>query len=409
MKPGVAARVAAADALRRINDEGAYSNVVLRRLPPTLSEGERRAVEATVRGALRLQRRWDRAIAAAAGRDVASLDPEVRAVLRLLAQETFGDVRPSHAVVDTAVEAIRELGRPQAAGFVNAVGRKLTTTSAPTGREGEPGFPFGVADWIYRELVTALGRTSAEEFLSASNEAAVLGVRHRPGREPPTGYSPAEGIAGAGFLPSPPSTPGDVDIIDPASTAVALALEAQPGMSVLDVAAAPGGKTAALWDAMAGRGILVAADRHRSRLARTRRRLNHLGAKPHYVVMDGRVPAFPEGSFDRILVDAPCTGLGTLRRRPEIRHRLDPEAPRRMAELQTAIVDAALRLLKPAGRLVYSACTLFPAETVEVVAALDAHPPEGLPGERWGNGLLLAPHTTGTDGMFMAVVERVSR
>jgi 16S rRNA (cytosine967-C5)-methyltransferase len=130
-----------------------------------------------------------------------------------------------------------------------------------------------------------------------------------------------------------------------------------------------------------------------------------MGVVAEYLVMDGRAPALRRRSFDRVLLDAPCTGLGTLRRRPEIRHRLEPESPHRLAPVQRNLVTAALELVAPGGRLVYSVCTIFPEETIDVVADLDADAPDGLPGEPWGKGWLLAPHTTGTDGMFIAVVQ----
>ena len=198
---------------------------------------------------------------------------------------------------------------------------------------------------------------------------------------------------------------GTVDLIDPASTAVGLALAPEPGQRVLDMAAAPGGKTAHLWDLMGGDGLLIAADRNERRLASARRRLGAMGVGAGFVVMDGRAPAVRSASFDRVLLDAPCTWLGTLRRRPEIRQRLDPESPRRLAPVQHHLLDEALALVAPGGRLVYSVCTVFPEETIEIVAERDARPPEGLPGEPWGKGWLLAPHTSGTDGMFIAVIE----
>ena len=114
----------------------------------------------------------------------------------------------------------------------------------------------------------------------------------------------------------------------------------------------------------------------------------------------------PLASMDGVLLDAPCTGLGTLRRRPEIKHRLAANAPFDAGKRQRAMLDAALALLAPGGRLVYSVCTVFAEETVDVVAGRRGRAPADLPGRPFGDGLLLSPHTTGTDGMFICVFDR---
>jgi 16S rRNA (cytosine967-C5)-methyltransferase len=183
------------------------------------------------------------------------------------------------------------------------------------------------------------------------------------------------------------------------------ALSVTPGDTVLDMAMAPGNKTAAIADALARSGRVVASDLHTRRSFSAARRLARMGVTVDMVIADARRPPFRPGTFDRILLDAPCTGLGTLRRRPEIKLRLDPEAPGRLAAVQRQMLEAALPLLRPGGRLVYSVCTVFPEETVEVVAGLGAVPPAELPGRVWSDGRLLAPHLTATDGMFIAVID----
>jgi 16S rRNA (cytosine967-C5)-methyltransferase len=212
------------------------------------------------------------------------------------------------------------------------------------------------------------------------------------------------GIDGAWTVPGREAAAG-LAVMDPASTAVALAVGAEPGHRVLDVAAAPGNKTMALDAALGGRGLLVAADRNRRRVAVARRRLAATGVIGPWVVADGAHPPFRPGSFDRVLLDAPCTGLGTARRRPEIKFRLDAGAPDRMAALQRALVEGSLPLLRPGGRLVYSVCTVFAEETVAIASAFGGRPPDGLPGRAEGDGWLLAPHLTGTDGMFVTVID----
>ena len=135
-----------------------------------------------------------------------------------------------------------------------------------------------------------------------------------------------------------------------------------------------------------------------------RRRLLRHGADPSWVVADGRRLPFEASTFDRVLLDAPCTGLGTLRRRPEIRHRLQEDSPARAGELQRELLEAALTVVRRGGVVTYAVCTVFPEETIEVVADLAAEPPTGLPGRPFGKGWLLGPHLTDSDGMFISLV-----
>jgi 16S rRNA (cytosine967-C5)-methyltransferase len=403
MKPGVRQRVVAAEMLHRITDQGAYSNVVVANLPDDLPSVERQFVHHLVMATVRNLIRWDAAVESLSGRDTDAIDPLVLAILRVLAQEVLGDERAAHGAVDSAVEATQELGLGRARGFVNAIGRRLAEAETPE-RPGDGGFDLGIPQWMFDRVSAARGAAAAREFFAASNEPARVGVRVRPTRQAPEGITWVEGIPGAGYVARPPR-PGPIDLIDPASTAVAHAVAAAPGMRVVDLAAAPGGKTAALWDAMAGEGRLVAVDIHERRLERTRRRLAALDVEPEFLHADARSTGLEPESWDRVLLDAPCSGLGTLRRRPEIRHRVRPENPDQLAGLQTDLIAAALKLLRQGGRLVYSVCTIFAEETIDVVAPFGGTPPD-LPGDVWGGGRLLGPDSTGTDGMFISIVER---
>ncbi|MEA3511130.1 MAG: methyltransferase domain-containing protein, partial [Actinomycetota bacterium] len=161
-----------------------------------------------------------------------------------------------------------------------------------------------------------------------------------------------------------------------------------------------------LSDLLGGQGTIVGMDRNAGRLASAQRRLVRLGADAWWVIGDAMKPPFARASFDRILLDAPCTGLGTLRRRPEIRHRLRPESAAEAGRVQRQMLEAAISLLRPGGRLVYSVCTVTPEETANVVAGIDSHAPEGLPGSAIDGGILLAPHVSASDGMFVAVIDR---
>jgi 16S rRNA (cytosine967-C5)-methyltransferase len=244
-------------------------------------------------------------------------------------------------------------------------------------------------------MVTAWGEAEAEAFFVASLEDAPVYVRASSGKEPPSA-EPVAGIPGAYRVVA--ASVGELPVQDPSSVAVGLAVEAMPGARVVDLAAAPGGKTLHLLDQVGPEGTVVALDVHQRRLLSARRR----ASQAHWVLADSRLPPLQEESFDRVLLDAPCSGLGTLRRRPEIRHRVSDEEVVRLASLQSELIAAALPLVGPGGKLVYSVCTVTPEETVEVVGAYNARPPEGLPGRVWGKGWLLGPHLTGTDGMFVS-------
>ena len=311
----------------------------------------------------------------------------------------FGEGAP-HAAVNEAVSAAgRAHGKP-AGGFANAVLRAVQRQDEqmPAGLEGRA-LELGAAPWIVERLAAAWGDREAGEFLTSSLQPAARTARQRPGVD-----ADGDQVAGIPDAVVIGSEAEGLVPMDPSSVAVGWAVAPEAGMTVLDLAAAPGGKTMHLFDQMAGEGLLVAADRHPRRVASARRRLERAGVTVPWVVADGARAPFAPGTFDRVLLDAPCTGLGTLRRRPEIRHRLVESNPARAGALQQRLLDAALSLVKPDGYVVYAVCTVFPEETTEIVAGRRAEAPGGLPGRPAGNGWLLGPHLTDSDGMFISVV-----
>lgn len=400
MKPGVAARAEAARLVGRVVRGGAWSNVLLRRLD--LSPDDARLVRHLVYGSLRNLGRLDRAVGGLSSRPAASIDEGLLDVLRVAFHEVLFGRTPDHAVADTAVEAARALGHGRAAGFVNALVRRLQ-------KQGEPSPPAGAAEafclpeWVMEDLASAWGEGPALAFAEASHRDAPLSFRMRPGRPPPAGALPAA-VPGAFTHPEGRAPDGAV-VQDPSSLAAVLALEAEAGERVLEVGAAPGGKSMALWD-MGPPGLLAALDIHEGRIRRAVRRTASAGFGGRWVRADGARLPFRPASFDRVLVDAPCTGLGTLRRRPEIRFRVTPEERGRLAALQRRLLEEALAAVRPGGRAVYAVCTVTRAETTEAVEGLGGRPPEGLPGLRLDNGLLMGPHLTNTDGMFISVFDR---
>jgi 16S rRNA (cytosine967-C5)-methyltransferase len=407
MKRGVEARVVAATLLQRIINEGAYSNVVIRTGTEDMERRDALFVQLLVYTAIRYLRRIDRTIDQRVSREV---DTVVRDILRIgVAEVLFTDGEP-HAVVDSAVEATRALDVPRASGFVNGVLRAVQRKGEPPIPDGPSGeaLRLGVPQWLYLDLVSAYGVDTATAFLESSNLPTRIGVRRRSG-EPPG--RPVRGIDDAFVLDDIAAhrraiADGELVISDPSSTAVAAALEPKPGDRILDLAAAPGGKTLHLSDLVSGRGRIVAMDRHERRAGIARQRTQRWGTGIEWVVGDAVAPPFAEATFDRVLLDAPCTGLGTLRRRPEIRHRIEDGSAARAGRLQRRMLEAALPLLREGGRLVYSVCTVTPEETTEVVEGTGSRAPAGVPGAALAGGVLLAPHITGSDGMFVAVIDR---
>lgn len=392
-------RARAADLLGRVLRSGAYSNVLLSHLGDSPDD---RLVRRLVYGTLRHLIAVDEVVAAASTRPLAKIDPAVLDILRIGAWELRFGAGAAHAAVDEAVSAAKAVRGAAAGGFVNAV---LRAIQAEHGGTLSPAAELGVSDWVHRSLATAWGDGEARAFFEASLQPAPRTVRLRPGSR--AVGSPVPGVAHAAVVDE--VGPG-MTVMDPSSVAVGLAAAVEPGMTVLDVAAAPGGKTLHLADEMAIQdpgtgGLLVAADRHERRVVSARHRLRGLGLDLPWLFADGTDLPFPAATFDRVLLDAPCTGLGTLRRRPEIRHRLTPADPARAGELQHRLLAEAVRVARPGGMVVYAVCTVFAEETVDVVAGFDARPPGGLPGRAAGKGWLLGPHLTGGDGMFISLVQ----
>lgn len=394
-------RALAARTLHRVLNEGAYSNVLVAKAE--LTDGADRGLyQRLVYDALRHLAGIDEAIAAATPRKLDRIQPEVLSVLRIGTAEIRYLQRAPHSAVLYSVEAVREIGKPKAAGFVNAVLRSVARSAdAPVPADAYLGYQV----WLFDRL-TDLFDSEARSFMEGSNQPAETGIRSRDGIE----RGSETGIAGARYVVHDKTLEtlvrdGSVDVIDPASVAVANALAVKPGDTVADLAAAPGGKTRVVADATGPDGIVVACDIHLRRLTSARRRSSSF-TQIRWVVADARTPPLRSGAFDRVLLDAPCTGIGTLRRRPEIRHKLAPDTSAAYGTLQRLLLERALDLVRPGGRLVYSVCTVFPEETTEVVGGLGGHAPAGIDGMALGDGVLLAPHVTGTDGMYISVFDR---
>jgi 16S rRNA (cytosine967-C5)-methyltransferase len=374
-RPG-SARAVALDALDRIDRGGAYANLVLpgELDASELSAADRRFVTNLVYGTTRQRRACDFLVDRFLARPV---EGRARSALRLGAyQLAFAGVPPHAAVGETVAVAPRP-----ARGLVNAVLRRVA--EAPVSWPDDA-TRLSVPDWLLAELTASLGSERAQAAVAAMNEPATVSER-------PDGY-----------------------VQDPASQDVAASVGAGPGDRVLDLCAAPGGKATAL--AAAGARVVAADVRlGRARLVQANAARVGVADRVAVVAADGTRPPWPAAVSDRVLVDAPCSGLGTLRRRPDLRWRVEPESVPRLAALQRRLVAAAADLVRPGGTLVFSVCTLTVAESTAVDEWLAAERPDvvpvdppGAPWESWGRGAMLLPQTAGTDGMCLFRYERRS-
>ncbi len=403
MKPGVAPRAAARRIVTRVLRSGAYSNLVARTETGDLIGGDaglaRRLAYDTLRNLLRI----DRTISAVSTRAIESIDVEVLDVLRVGVNELLFAGTADHAAVDSAVEVARSINRG-AAGFTNAVLRAVIRQGEPDLPEGEEGSALqsGQPRWIYRLMVNAWGREEADSFFAVSQSEASRTARLRFG-VPPEGAVPVAGIADAYELPADSYVPENMTVQDGSSIAVGLALDPQAGERILDMAAAPGGKSLHIADQLNGQGVVIASDVHLRRVNSAASRWTDSSVR--WCAADGRRTPYRSQSFDRVLVDAPCSGLGTLRRRPEVRYRLDQGSLTAMASRQRQMLAEAQRVVRPGGVIIYSVCTVTPEETVDITDGLPTEPLDGLPGRPWSGGWLLGPHLTGTDGMFITRIK----
>ena len=357
------AREVAYEALLRIDHEGAYANLVVPALldRSSLSDQDRRFVTDLVYGTTRMRRACESLVERFV---LTEPDPEVRTLLRLGAyQLAFGGTAPHAAVGETV-----ELALPKVRGFVNAILRRVAGAEKVWPDDASR---LSYPDWIVDRFVAELGEFEGFAALECMNE-------------PPPVHERADGY-----------------IQDRASGWVADLVGAAAGERVLDVCSAPGGKATA----MASTGALViAADLQAHRAALVADNAHRIGYDIPVVVADGTLPPFREKSFDRVLIDAPCSGLGALRRRPDARWRISEQDIVDLTGIQRRLLDATAPLVRPGGVLVYSVCTLTAAESID-------HPtPDGFEvitddvGDEWtsfGKGFRILPQDADTDGMVI--------
>ena len=433
------ARLIAFEILQRVAD-GAYASVLLALREPELSEPDRGLCHELVMGVLRWQLWLDRLIEYFARRRISDLDAGVQIALRLgLYQLRFLSRIPASAAVNESVK-LTNLARLRSAGaFVNAVLRRAT-------REPEIDPADNIEDsterlavvtshphWLIARWQSAFGAAETEALAHANNLRAPIAFRVVKKQAIETEICERLQKAGATIVPSKVARGawriggatsllhelvgrGEVYVQDEASQLVATLLDLQPGQRVLDLCAAPGSKTTQIADLRGDESELVAGDLYEHRLQTIRSAARLQGIESiRCLSLDATQPLpFAEAVFDRVLVDAPCSGTGTLRHNPEIRWRLSESDIKKLAERQKRILANAAKVVRPGGRLVYSTCSVEWDENEDVAQWFltnnESFRTVDLPAttsskSRLGS-LRLWPHRQGTDGFFICAMER---
>jgi len=434
------ARLAAFEILLRVED-GAYASILLAQREPELELRDRALCHELVMGVLRWQLWLDRLAEYFTKRSTNDLDVAIRLILRLgLYQLRFLSRVPASAIVNESVNLVHRARLRSAGGLVNAVlrraARELEVDPAHLISDPIEGLALVTSHprWLIERWTKAFGVEAAEAFARANQQAAATAFRvvNQRAREDeviarlqaggaklePSGIAEhAWRITGGGGIFSELVAGGAVYVQDEASQMVAQALNAKPGEGVLDLCAAPGSKATQIADSMNHSGFVIASDLHAHRL-RTVSDTAGLHDLPiiQCLVLNGLEPLpLKESSFDRVLVDAPCSGTGTLRRNPEIRWRISAHDIDDLASRQKRILFNASRVVKPGGRLVYSTCSVEPEENELVVQTfLENNINFSLVELPFGGGLTIPgtartwPQRHDTDGFFVAALVRNS-
>jgi 16S rRNA (cytosine967-C5)-methyltransferase len=425
------ARTIAFEVLRRVEAEGAYASDALHaELGPRVTpENAALATEITL-GVIRWRRLLDFLLDRQLKKPVAQLDLPVALALRMgLYQIRFLERVPARAAVNESVELVKQARKSSAASLVNAVLRRASAQSpeapatADAGRierlipadlplAERLGILHSHPTWLVERWLRNFDEAGTMALLEANNRAPnlscaihnpahrdeVLAALKRSGLRVESGQLLTSAFVARGGSPARTESfrQGAISIQDEASQAIPLLLDVESGDAVLDLCAAPGGKTPPLIRAAGRTGLVVATDRHAHRLRAMRsqfQRLNLVGAQGAQIVELDAAHGLPFGrQFNRILVDAPCSGTGTLARHPEIRWRLRPEQLSEFHQLQVGILTAAIKQLAPGGRLVYSTCSMEPEENEEVVSEVLSSVPSIKPVARNEIAKSLAPH-----------------
>jgi 16S rRNA (cytosine967-C5)-methyltransferase len=395
------ARLAAYEVLQAVNGGRSDLPTALARVRTRLEDDRDRALAGEIAtGTLRWQGAFDVVIAAFAGRPAAKLDAEVLTVLRMTAFQLLHlDRVPASAAVNDAVNLVRKAGKKSASGLVNALLRRISRERARLPLPSRPADPSadpaaGLAylsstlshpEWLVRRWRDRYGFEAAETWARFDNQPAALtlrvntlrtsrdalmaslaalGVETEPTRFAPHGLAVRSGNP----LLTPLASDGLFIVRDESSQLVALLTGVAPGERVLDACASPGGKTTAMAAAMENHGLIVATDVRGRRVDLLAQAVAASGAACVRVVQADTAGVLPfRQAFDCVLLDAPCSGLGTLRRDPEIRWRRAEESLAALADTQLCMLNRAGEVIRPGGRLIYATCSSEPEENEAVI------------------------------------------
>ncbi len=437
-------RELAMQVLMEVHRDGAYANVALVRAmrAAQLTDRDRRFLTELVYGTVKAGDTLDDMIAKYLRDGKARIKPQIREILRLgIYQIFFMDKVPASAACNTAVELAKKHGKRGADSFVNAVLRAAVReperAAIPAGRNARllalrEQHPF----WMANRWVRLYGYERAEELCRCNNGSAPLALRVNTLRIDREGLLKKLAAAGAQARPSAtvpdgivvtshgmldalaPLREGLCQVQDESSMLVAHVLGAAPGMTVIDACAAPGGKTTHIAQRMENRGKIYAFDVYEGKIARIENNARRLGIdiiEPR--LLDAReIGAHYAGTADRVLIDAPCSGFGVLRRKPDARWRRKPEELGALPKLQQEILAGAAAAVRPGGALVYSTCTMETAENEGVVQRfLELHPEfvleragAFLPVQQTEDAMVqIFPTEDGGDGFFIARMKRL--
>jgi len=438
------ARASALEILRRVETGDAYASVLLR--TSGTSGRDMALTTELVYGVLRRRMWLDHLIGSFSSRPLKEIDFALLLILRLAVyQILFLDRVPDHAAVNEAVRSARTVargGRTGAAfvnGLLRTMIRKRSRIPAPPdpARAKDPAAALALSgshpEWLVRRWVGRFGLEETQRLIAAANAPASQALRANRLRTTSSDLAArlsAEGVRTrpSAVLPdfliveegSPQRTrafdEGLFYIQDEAAGLVVAMVGATARMTILDACAAPGGKATALAEMLGAEGLVVAGDRHPARLRLLTQNAKRLGVRCAIVAADmaAAPPLRPEARFDAVLVDAPCSGTGVIRRHPELRYRLSPEDLPRFTAIQSSLLARGAALVRPGGALVYAVCSLEPEEGSERIQALLASHPEFRPedpavgagnsalcaSDPAGPALVTLPHRDAMDGFF---------
>lgn len=432
----------------RVDEEGAFADAAFRAEADRLGldARERAFAQRLAYGTVQRRLTLDHVLARVSARPLDRIDPPLRAALRLGAyQLLYADGVPDRAAVGETVELAKPAGRG-AAGFANAVMRRAAREGRAIVDALDATDPAGAAlvhshpEWLVRMWWGALGRDEALALLARDNEAPESALRANELRT--TAAQLGEALAGRGVPARPAALGGELQlpeglVVDApfdvhgselfdagalmpqsrGSMLVSRILDPRPGERVLDLCAAPGAKATHLAALTRGSGRVVAVELNAARARALADNCRRLGAASVEVRRGDAADPQPDGPFDRVLLDPPCSDLGTLQARPDARWRKSPEQVRELAALQRRMLETAAGMTRPGGVLVYSTCTISPREGDEQLRAFlterpdlaaddlgAEHPALAHPAD--GRFLQLLPHRHGTDGFFVARLRR---